>query len=356
MRLHDLDWDRLNSYVTGEGTPEERAALERWIESDPELMAIVAAMRSVGRPESAGRSTWDTRSALDRVHRRMRWAGPPRQFSHRSNRWRALAMAAIVLLAVGVSIVTLEFMQGRVLGRAKSTSPALATREITAPRGQRAAFALPDGTRIMLDADSRLRVPAGYSTPPQGHRGSREVFLIGRAFFQVTHDSTKPFRVRTATGIIDDIGTAFVVTAFPEQPHTEVVVSEGVVAVRAASATASPEPPPLATLRAGYLALIDTDGLVRLNDRVDVKQYLAWTEGRHVFRRTPVAEVIAELERSFDVEIVVTDPATLTRQFTADFGQESFSQVLDVLVRGLGLTVEQVGRGITLRPRSPASQ
>src|SRR6266571_2634754 len=71
MDRNSIDWDRLDRYVTGRGTPEELAALEAWVSSDAELRAIAAAMRTAWRPPRIEQQTWDVRGAWQRLRRRM---------------------------------------------------------------------------------------------------------------------------------------------------------------------------------------------------------------------------------------------------------------------------------------------
>src|SRR5712691_4873171 len=71
MDRNSIDWERLDRYVTGRGTPEELGALEAWVSSDPELRAIAAAMRTAGRPPGIEQRPWDVRGAWERLRRRM---------------------------------------------------------------------------------------------------------------------------------------------------------------------------------------------------------------------------------------------------------------------------------------------
>lgn len=97
-------------------------------------------------------------------------------------------------------------------------------------RGQRATVELPDGSRAILAAESRLRYPASAEHWRDADR-ARDLYLEGQAYFEVQHDSTRAFRVHTATGVVEDLGTEFVVAAYPETHGTLVAVVAGVVAL-----------------------------------------------------------------------------------------------------------------------------
>src|SRR2546430_4318229 len=85
-----------------------------------------------------------------------------------------------------------------------------------------------DWTRIVLSADSKLRVPADYGVT------ARAVYLAGEAYFAIAHDAAKPFAVHAGPGVIWDLGTRFGVRAYADEPEVEVVVADGKVRVRAA--------------------------------------------------------------------------------------------------------------------------
>ena len=350
-------------YLSGDCSPPERAAIEAWLAAEPSRRALMERLRAAWNPPAA--PPFDpgdvVRNRLRaQVSGALRPAARPPAFSlssglglteragwRRSIAWIA-GLAAVLSGAVGLTLAAKGHRRP-----APATVPEIApAREFAAPRGERAAFMLSDGTRVTLDAESRLQVPISPFSSAD-HHGDREVFLIGRAYFQVVHDSTRPFRVRTATGVIEDLGTEFIVAAFPEQRRTEVVVVRGAVAVRSQSAPKGSAP--IARLGPGAMARVDSGGVARLSDRVDVARYLAWTEGRHVFNRTRFAEAVAELERWYDVTIKVADAGLLERRLTASFGYEPLPRVLEVLSVALDLRVERVKDRIIFYPRTATS-
>ena len=357
MDRNSIDWERLDRYVTGRGTPEELAALEAWVSSDPELRAIAAAMRTAGRPAGVEQRPWDVRGALQRLRRRMGRA-PLRMLSpadrayspltsaieiaaHRRTRWLVgTAAAAIVLAVASVFAFT----------RWHSAAPAM--REFATRRGQTAALNLPDGSRVMLGPASRLRVPADVGALRAGT--PRDIYLEGEAYLEVKHDSTRPFLVHTATGVAEDIGTEFLVTAYPETPGMRVVVASGIVALYPPlpAARGRREPPKaLLTLAQGDLAELASTGLATLTRDVDVAPYVAWTKGDLGFDATRLGDAVPQLERWYDVDIHLVDSSLADRRLTATFRRASLSQVLELLSLSLDVRVEREGRSVLLQPK-----
>src|SRR5207245_7963028 len=151
----------------------------------------------------------------------------------------------------------------------------VAMREFTTARGQRAEMRLTDGTRILLSVDSKLRVPGDYGA------AARDVYVDGEAYFEVTHDATKPFAVHAANALVRDLGTRFGVRAYAGEQRVRVVVAEGKVALRSVAAADTSNPAP--ELSTGELGRLDASGVLTLAQGVNVQRYLAWTEGRLAF-------------------------------------------------------------------------
>lgn len=93
------------------------------------------------------------------------------------------------------------------------------------PKGVRSVFTLTDGTEIRLNADSRLEYPAHFSD------STREVFLIGEAFFDVSKDAAHPFIIHTKDMDIKVLGTTFNVKAYSNETLTETTLLHGAITV-----------------------------------------------------------------------------------------------------------------------------
>jgi ferric-dicitrate binding protein FerR (iron transport regulator) len=346
MDLSENDWSRLERYVSGQGTPEELAELERWISSSPELRAVVEAMRAAGRAPGDQVQAWDADAAWRKVSRRMRWLlrPPVAPGAGHTSMWRTWAVAASIALAAASSLYVIE-------SRDRAVSLPSHPREVVTHRGERAAFNLADGSRVTLGAESRLSIPAGYNRAGS----ARELHLEGQGYFVVTHDSLRPFRVNTPLGVAEDLGTEFVVTTYPEARGMRVVVASGKVALRLAPAgrVRATDSLPLVTLSAGDLARLDSMGTATVR-RVDPASYVTWTEGALVFNGTPLGDVLPQLARWYDLDIHLADTSLAARRLTATFRNQSVSQVLDLLALSLELKVQRDGRTVTIRPSSPS--
>jgi ferric-dicitrate binding protein FerR (iron transport regulator) len=168
---------------------------------------------------------------------------------------------------------------------------------------------LDDGSRVLLDARSRLRVTF---TPVD-----RNVELLnGQAHFEVAKDSRRPFRVRTKSAEVVAVGTMFDVATVPTR--TTVTLIEGRVNVRTISETPQFEPK-IEALVPGQQLSIDADG--RLLDKKDVKldNATAWQRGTLVLDDLPLREALAVVNRYSTTQIVIPDISLQSRRVSGVF-------------------------------------
>jgi ferric-dicitrate binding protein FerR (iron transport regulator) len=258
-------------------------------------------------------------------------------------RWARLGVAAaIFVLLGGLAIWTVLPRFGR-SGPQQPVTGTFTEREFVTARGQRMAFRLPDGSSVVLGPASRLQILGEYNAR------DRAVALVGEGAFTVTHDAARPFVVYTPHGVAKDLGTRFVVREYGDDSSTVVVVAEGAVAL--GGRTGRPGVP--VALRPGQLGRVDADGAVEVRHGVDLDRHFAWTEGRLVFRDTPLRDAAAQLARWYDVEIRLASPVIAGRHLTASAKDEPPGDVLTMIAVSLSLDLEVSGAGrvFTLRPR-----
>jgi len=331
------DWNTLDRYLAGDASADEHRVVREWIAADPARAEVLRGIQTAHRPSAA--EQWDVDAAWAKVRAQVRQPRVVRSVS--SARWylrTPARIAAALVLTVGA------YATWRAVGRPEPRS--IVMREISTPNGRRDTLTLGDGSRVVLNAGSRLR----YATDIA--RGSRDVYLEGEAYFEVTHRAARPFRVHTRGGVAHDLGTRFTVRAYPELPRLEVVVAEGRVSLRRDVAAATDS----VILAAGQLGRLEATGSPTVQSGVDTLAFLGWTRGALVLEGLTLAEAVPQLERRFDVEIRVDDPALASRRLFARFRDETLAQVLDALSLALGARYDRAGRVVTLHNAAPASR
>jgi transmembrane sensor len=204
---------------------------------------------------------------------------------------------------------------------------------------------LSDGSRVMLGPQSKLVVPADYAA------AARTVSLEGDAYFDVRHDAEKPFTVRAAAALIEDIGTTFTVES-DAGDATSVAVVTGKVRLRPETSTAADG----VVLDAGDRGSVDANGRTHVERHAVRDEDVSWVTGRLAFRDAPMTRVIAEMQRWYGVKIRVADSAMLAQHVTTSFEGESADQALKILGLTIGARIDRRGdSAIVSSSRGPAS-
>jgi len=336
--MSEIDWELLDRYLSGEATPEERARVEDWLAEDPERWAQVAELRdaiervALSEPavEEAKADIWARLQREIGAMERGRRLAPRGVTLARAPRWSTSAQiaAAIGLAVIGAAVVA------RLMSRSHPAPPA--ERVARTMAGQRATLKLPDGTSVILGVASSLRYPVTFGS------GGRAVALEGEAYFQVMHDELRPFSVRAGTLVAQDLGTEFIVRAYPEDSAARVVVRDGRVSIRAAASARAPQ----RVVSAGQLGRLGA-GREPVVEPADTALYFAWTDGRLVFDRTPLRDALPQLSRWFDLEFRLENTALGTVPLTATFRNLATPDVLDNLAASLGMRQRRQGRVVT---------
>src|SRR6185369_13922867 len=169
--------------------------------------------------------------------------------------------------------------------------------------------ALEDGSRIVLDRRSRLRIAFTAA--------DRDVELLdGQAHFEVAKDAHRPFRVRTVSAEVVAVGTMFDVATVPTR--TTVTLIEGRVNVRTLSGTAQMEPK-VEALVPGQQLGIASDGQFLDKRVVKIENVTAWQRGTIILDDMPLPEALAAMNRYSVMQIVIPGPALQSRRVSGVF-------------------------------------
>lgn len=209
--------------------------------------------------------------------------------------------------------------------------------------GENKSVSLADGTQIRLNTNSRMEV-----TYTKQERSIR--LLKGEAFFDVIHDPKRPLVVYAGSGLVQAIGTAFVVRL--KDADVEVLVTEG--RVRLASMT---EPGshlnevqsktsivvPLAVVESGQNAkfAIDVEAIDTISSD-EIERKLAWRDGALIFKGDPLEHVIEEVGRYTPIKIVISDPQIRDMKIGGYFRTGEVEAMLDALEESFSIRVMRI--------------
>lgn len=192
---------------------------------------------------------------------------------------------------------------------------------LSTPNGGQYQLTLPDGTRVWLNAASSIKYPVVFSGK------SRKVEITGEAYFEVVHNSKEPFEVKVGDQTIEDVGTAFNVNAYSDEPATVTSLVEGKIAVIHGTQKLMVRPGEQAREKDGQVTVAAGD----------IDRATAWRRGIFSFHHTDVAAMMRQLARWYNVEIKYESGIAADETFTGDMGRNlSLAQVLQGL-RGMNL-------------------
>lgn len=170
---------------------------------------------------------------------------------------------------------------------------------VSTPKGGWYNVVLPDGSKVRLNAESSLDFMTTF--------GSRErtVTLQGEAYFEVTHAQPAPFIVKVKraedTVRISAEGTAFNVKAYKDDGYIKTSLVNGRLQV------ADPRQPLPARIHPGEEYLQYPDGVNRRSTPADIQAAIAWKDGKFNFSETPLQDVMRQIGRWYDADIVFRD-------------------------------------------------
>lgn len=165
-------------------------------------------------------------------------------------------------------------------------APVLINR-ITTPNAGQYAVVLSDGTKVWLNAASSLEFPNRFTG------NERTVTLTGEGYFEVLHDDQHPFIVKTGETETHDIGTAFNINAYHDEPEVTVTLVEGKASVKSAGKEVELEP--------GYKAIVKHQQLKK--QPANVSAAVAWKNGLFQFNDATIETVMRQIARWYDLQV-----------------------------------------------------
>ena len=244
--------------------------------------------------------------------------------------WPLLRIAAAISLLLVLSYFIINHA-----GSEAETKPAVVAKieEVSTSKGQKLDIELIDGTRIRLNANSKITYPETFT------ESIREVTLEGEAYFDVARDATRPFIVRTQFANTQVLGTSFNIHTSAEA--VAVTLVEGKVNVsepNGPSALLSPNQQAVVSPGAQKIAMHD----------VDDEKYIGWKNNTLHFDHVTLGEAFAVLENWYNVQIKVNNAALANCVITSKYENESLDNVLNSFVFMLKIDYKINGRLVTV--------
>ncbi|WP_207511481.1 FecR family protein [Longitalea luteola] len=212
-------------------------------------------------------------------------------------------VACLMIILAGLAWLIYPFDQQNT-GNAK----AVLAKKMTG-RSEYKYMLLPDSTQVWLNAASTLEYPNQFAA------GKREVFLTGEAYFDVKHADKIPFVIHTGKVTTMVLGTAFNIKAYPGRENIIVSVSRGKVRVHY-------DKTEVATLTQGQQVKVSNSNKPVVQKKLAVNEVASWQQGNLVYDDETISDIVADLERIYDVNIRLENEAVAMERISTSFRRE----------------------------------
>lgn len=239
--------------------------------------------------------------------------------------YKMYSAVASVLLVIGIGLAIWEY---------QTTPPTMYI--VSSGQQSTESVCLPDGTRVIIGAGSKLSYPQKFKG------ADRRVTLSGQAFFDVAKNPSKPFIVETRRMQVTALGTAFEVFSFDDEKIAETVLLNGKVRICPKNGGQSEHKEYI--LNPNERLFISDSGEVN-QETVDADKYSAWrSKGRLSFENEKLSMIIPRMEKWFRRRVYCDPKVAESHRFTFTVGEESLEQLLLMIDKISPLTYESDGR------------
>lgn len=338
----------LVKYLTGTADHKERGEALAWINTDEEKRKYFDSLRDVYESAKLTQPAfpYNTDMSWQKVrakYYKQRLANIEKD----QNEERAYFIREIFKYAAIITIViSLSVLGFRLLNKVPDIKNSQAWNEVEAPFGSRTVVNLADGTKVWLNAGSKLKYAVNFG------QKTREVFLTGEAFFDVVKNQKLQFVVRTSHLDVKVYGTEFNVKAYPEENTIQTTLVRGAVTIvgqdgNGAGKEITLQPNQLVTYikdvnlfkseiikekneKTLERAVHEADNLVLL-PKIDPVVYTSWKDSRWIIEGETLSNLAVKLERRYNVKFEFKSQSLELYKFSGTLKDETLEQVLNLI-------------------------
>jgi transmembrane sensor len=220
-----------------------------------------------------------------------------------------------------------------IAGRGGANRLAAEYNTIDVPMGGQYQVDLPDGTKIWLDAQSSFRYPVNFTGK------ERKVEVTGEAYFEVAHNKSMPFKVKSAGQIVEVLGTHFNVMAYPGEKLIKTTLLEGSVKISNATSEQVIAPGQQAQVSSSAIKVVDAD----------VEDAVAWKNGYFKFHEN-LEGIMNKIARWYNVEIIYEETPDSIQEFGGEISRgKNISAVLNIIEKTSNIHFKVEGRRVIVK-------
>ncbi len=340
--IENSNWELVAKYLAGETNDLENSKMKTWLEASEDNRKVFNESKSAF--EKVGTyyrmKNFDTNSAWKNVQAQ---TDPSQSRSVPLRKFRKEVATQFYKYAAVILVALLLGSVGYYIGF-RNRVPAFYSEIISAEKQVLQEYVLPDGSVVALNSNSKLTFPGKFKGDV------REVSIVGEAFFDVKPNPEKPFVINAGDAQVKVLGTSFSVSAYPENEAVEVIVETGRVQV------ISKDSEKQEVIREIFLTPGEKGTLISKTSTLEKTlntdpNFLSWKTHDLVFDKVPLGDVIRCLERTYHIEIELSEPELGDLLYEGHFDQKPADFVLDVIRLTFNLDLTGDNEHFTLASR-----
>lgn len=325
------NWDLIAKYYAKECSQSEIDTLNTWIKDNNKNEQIFKQVKQdlelINLNNSMNKVNVD--SAWEKVKNRIQEADESEIVKTKVRIMsfsKVIRYAAMLIIILGVGFIANRYL---------NSNSQLEMMEYLSEEKQGTEIVLPDGSSVILNADSKVTYAKEFAN------NERRIKLEGEAFFDVTKNPDKPFVIETKGAEVRVLGTSFNVNAKQSEKQVEVFVKTGLVELSYAKDKANK-----ILIEPGNVGVLENKKLSK-HINSDLNK-IAWKTKEIVFDEEELGNVITTLNRVYNTNITCDDQEVLKLKYKTVFNNQEIDSILNVICMTFNLKVDYTENEIKL--------
>lgn len=316
---------KIQQYLEGKLTENEQAALLEWLREEDHQQVFDSEKARWWKERKLSREGRIADLGQVRLRERLKEKQQLKRSARLLNWYRYAAIAFLVIGLSGAAFVYSNYFNAE-----------LQLTQIHTELGQMSTVILPDGSKIWVNADTKLTYNHQYGIQ------NRAIQVQGEAYFDVAKNPKNPFIVDLGAIKVKVTGTQFGVSNYGDVDEMNVVLEEGSVEIQSASDKL------ITSLKPEELAVFNKQTNTIQTLKVNPEQYTSWKDGRLNIFELPLDQLVVKLERRYNQKFEV-DPLVKDLPFTFSIENESLAEVIHLIERISPVKAQQEGNVIKFK-------
>lgn len=320
-------------YLSNETSKEETGSLYSYLEKE-EYYNIFNRLKEEWEKSGTINKDYrfDIHRGLDKLSSKIKKREPLFSFEKKGKRggsaFLLLKYAAAAIIIFSASAAVLYYY-----GIFTKTEEPSAWVEKNTIMGEKATITLIDNTQVTLNAGTNIKYPKNFTSD------KREIYLEGEAYFEVQHDSSRPFIIHTNDLSTTVLGTKFNISAFSNEKQITVSLVEGSVKVEKDNNGIEGNAYLLKPRQQLSFNKEKETGEIEL---FDLQEAIGWKDNILKFTNEPILRVFEKLQRKFGIKFEIASKSYEKKTITANFNNATLWTITEVLKKITGLQYKSI--------------